>query len=487
MKLERLPVELISQICSILCLHCHAPHVFPHADTEEARAGKRALSRLSRMSQRMRAIAQPFVFHYYASSNMPVMLAPINLVTEQNSAATTVLRPGNDRLPFFLGSILSRPDLASRVRALQLFWPNSEAVHQNPDALLKQAADRLGLDLGFEAGLMTQRHAKCAHHCLRHVAILLCPNVSKLLLPGDFFSSFGGSICPKSGRTLPSLQTVGLVPAHGVTLGGVDRFLSACAPNVESLHVARLASTNFPYVGMSDPRPRWGVTTLRNIRRLVVNNIGPRGLLFMMHSCPQISDLQYTHHGLSRANLHSSGSIEQCRLVMQAIGPLHKTLRRLSLVVMHNGDPRGTLLDHPAIDSLRHFEKLETLAINQAHIYPYSSTPPPRGRGLLDLLPRSIRDVQFLHVCRDFGNDLEVLVREAPKELPHLQSLRVSLYPLGEADADPEDMFPLDPDWVESMEGHCEAAGISWGWERGSPVGFCGGDSFPGETILWPS
>jgi hypothetical protein len=114
---------------------------------------------------------------------------------------------------------------------------------------------------------------------------------------------------------------------------------------------------------------------------------------------------------------------------------------------MDGADPRGNLLDLPTIDSLRHFERLEKLSVSQAHIYPFSFTTSPSGRDLMGLLPRSIKELHFLYVFRDFGVDMEVLAREATKALRNPRSLRVSLHSIGEGvDADPGDMFPFHAD-----------------------------------------
>lgn len=79
----------------------------------------------------MHAIAQPYVFHYYATGNLirHVALKKTSRVLDltdlcepyaDESGKGKGCHPShdNDRLPLFLRSIIRRPDLASLVEAL---------------------------------------------------------------------------------------------------------------------------------------------------------------------------------------------------------------------------------------------------------------------------------------------------------------------------------------------------------------------------------
>jgi hypothetical protein len=118
--IQRLPVELIRLICGHLCPHCQSPTVFPNADVDETRVAKASLARLSRTCKAMCAIAQPFVFHYYATGNLPEIF-----VADQPGYAYDDQRVSkddfdDDLLPLFLRSVIQRPDLAKCVQDLQL-------------------------------------------------------------------------------------------------------------------------------------------------------------------------------------------------------------------------------------------------------------------------------------------------------------------------------------------------------------------------------
>lgn len=252
-------------------------------------------------------------------------------------------------LGILVDSLLARPDLASNVKVLQLFHlPDSIKIGFTLLGLLQRACSLLGVDMGTGIYSMTRASPERAHSYLQHLAILLCPNINMLLLPGSFFTGFhGGRICVNSGRTLPLLKTAALVSdnARGY-LHGVDKFLSACALNLETLHFANLVENA---ITAFDLRPMsWKPEmTLPNVRRLVVTDIGARGLSALIHACPQTLDLDYTHHGFYNAVNMSEGDSDMnpvhCSDIVQAIEPLQKSLRRLSLVTMSAGDPQQRL------------------------------------------------------------------------------------------------------------------------------------------------
>jgi hypothetical protein len=106
--MENLPVELIQRICDHLCLHCQLPSSFAHADTWQVRESKDALANLSAASSWLRAIAQPVLFHYFATGKLI-------LTHRQNN-----LPQPDSPLSLFIRSAIRRPDLAARVKALQL-------------------------------------------------------------------------------------------------------------------------------------------------------------------------------------------------------------------------------------------------------------------------------------------------------------------------------------------------------------------------------
>jgi hypothetical protein len=70
MASNSLPNEILAQICSYLCFHCRNPGIFPNSNTTESRIDKITLARMCRASKMLCSIAQPALFHYYASGNL---------------------------------------------------------------------------------------------------------------------------------------------------------------------------------------------------------------------------------------------------------------------------------------------------------------------------------------------------------------------------------------------------------------------------------
>lgn len=127
-----------------LCLHCPNLEAFPNANSPDVRLNKVSLSRLARMSKRMDGLVQPFVYHYYATGNLPRRTAA------GVSRYSTTYPSDDDRPPAFLSTVIKHPDLAAHMKALQLV--ESEDV-QGCTAevlpILKAASQSMGLNLGL--------------------------------------------------------------------------------------------------------------------------------------------------------------------------------------------------------------------------------------------------------------------------------------------------------------------------------------------------
>lgn len=480
--MAHLPVELIEPICRYLCLHCTEPEIFPHADAEDARQRKSALAGLARTCKLMHMVAQPFLYHYYASGNMPRMLLP----NRTNSKARSIVyKPRNDGLHLFFRTIAERPDLAAHVQALQLTTPPSNADASVLDAilLLRDVSNKIGLSVTFW-DIRQQR--PIVYYWLQQIVLLLCSNVSKLLVEASFVSLAGGNFQLPPGRKLLSLKSVGLV-SDGVTdhLSMIER-LDVLAPNIETISAADV----FDVVtgsGRWDPWNRLFKIRLPNVRKLVLNDISPVALSHIVRDCPQLEELEYTHHG--HTNDDRLRVDVRTHHVLSSLTPLSHTLRRLSLILMDNADPKGNTFPDPRTPlSLQRLERLEQLTITQAHFYGFVFAAAESDRLLLDMLPQSIKDLHIMYVYQDPGPELEALAREAPKEMPNLRSLRISPTSLGfnPEDDDPTDAFPILGHRIETMERLCEASGIGWSWRR-AEVGAIDQSAFPGERILSPT
>lgn len=76
--------------------------------------GQERLAHLSSVSKRIRAIAQPILFHYYATGNLPRLTGDRRLYSKDD-----------DKLCAFFRSIIKRPDLATCVKCIQFVQPHS--------------------------------------------------------------------------------------------------------------------------------------------------------------------------------------------------------------------------------------------------------------------------------------------------------------------------------------------------------------------------
>jgi hypothetical protein len=488
-------------------MHCNDPDAFPHADTAEAVLDKASLARFARSSKYINAIARPYVFHYYATGNMIRFVA-----SASTGCATDMTRLAeqheNDHLPLFLRSIIRRPELATQVKALQLIGSDNIDDLNRADKLvlnrriqdttntsvairmIRQASERLG-PAGFnmflpsrpfqDPSLVDQRHfaltlalaaktpplsGQGVHHNMEELAIFLCPNVS-ILAHGTTFADYGYWHLPK--RDYRPLKKLGLLSHagghHFTTAQSIIRYM----PNVETLYSADL---NCPWPEAEGRNSMIWMHELQRVRKLVLSDIPPLELQSMIRLCPELRDLEYTHHGYFSKRNSIRGD-----WLLWALMPAQKTLRRLSVISMADGDPRGDRdLNPMPVESLADFDRLEELAISQIYLDhgPNSDRPNSCGTDLAEFLPRSIRDVHIMYVWTNLTADLENLARDAPKEFPNLRSVRVSHLDFegGKDGREAPDSDPRD-EWFPVLEGQYEgvqksfaAASVAMTWDK---------------------
>lgn len=486
--MDRLPVEIVHQICRLLCPHCQCPTAFPNADTNDTVVSKASLARLARTCKSMCAIVQPFVFHYYATGNLPdIFVIPDSRYWFHGGPCRT----NNDNLWGFLRSIMQRPDLAKYVQALQLvtpgntesilFWKEQPGADETAHAIMQNAKVEFG-PAGFEmfrkyftAGdlessskplnpTLCQITSPMAHHVLAQLVILLCPSLSTLLLT-SCFAPFYGQLLRLSKRTLPALKTIGLLShsqgEHYSTTGP----LLSLAPNLETIYAHDLTCPH-PPVGS------WGTTwdwegAIPNVRKVVLQHISIEDVRSLVRSCPQLCELRCVF-------TVSPWFVEpiRCRDIVTALAPVHKTLQWLTFrIVIQLGIHYDT-----AIWSLGHFETLEELSIQQDAIY--GPADPGKGLqgGLACLLPRSIIRLHISHVVLPFDSDLGNLARDAQEKLPNLRSVRLSSYCLDER----LDFWANQPARAALQE-RFQEAGIALNWGEDDQGRMC---EMPGVPVV---
>lgn len=536
-----LPVELMWQICFNLCTHCHSPDALPHADTTEERQAKAALARLSRSSKYMHAIAQPYVFHYFATGNM---IRHVGMKTTARAIGLTDLyqpytdesgkgcRPShdNDHLPLFLRSIIRRPGLAAHVEALQLVSspnvddltdPDMEVISgaaEGADAMSRtspafQMITKASVDLGIIStnifhpefrgrssvlsGVGPPNHenqTEYIHHALEQLAIMLCPNVSTLvygyplekrsIMTGESLQVDRGerpqfwTLALPSPRLLTSLKRLALL-SHSRTQHFCDGQIMLCTmPNVEILYGA-----HFTYPG--PPTDTIGlslwVNPMPNIRKLLVVDMSPYDLGCLLNCCLDLQDLEYRHQRHSDNSLSIDGGE-----ILRQIYCTRETLRRLVLVVMSDGDPRADFFLTQPIPTLRMFKRLEELAVNQSYLPSDSSASSTQRTQLARVLPRSLKKLHILYLWHDgLMGDLERLARDAPIKAPNLKSVRVSHLDHEDyidPESDSEDWFPVPVGRQERVRDVLAGASISLTWDRLKYKLPLGDASEPGES-----
>ncbi|KAH8897743.1 hypothetical protein GQ53DRAFT_884556 [Thozetella sp. PMI_491] len=253
-----MPVEILHLICSHLCLHCQRSHIVDllHDVLEAARAGQKALAKLSRACQALRAAVQPVLFHHYYSDQDAIM------------------SPDDDMMVPFLLSAVARPDLAASVRALALV--NGPALSMTRQRYLTPQESTLLVQTAKEIGMSEAYEERTTPGWFRELAILLLPSMEQLLVDREYAPEF--RFLETSPRTLPRLAYLALTGCtQGETsrlsyhLGEIQAVLSR-APNLEVLVAADCG-----YLAIKDWEMEWSrqklYMSLPNLRKLSLDNL----------------------------------------------------------------------------------------------------------------------------------------------------------------------------------------------------------------------
>ncbi|KAM0327098.1 hypothetical protein ACHAQA_006225 [Verticillium albo-atrum] len=120
--LTNLPPETLDLICGHLCLHCSHPHAVGAslASVDDAYSNQKTLSSMSRSCRRLRARAQPVLFHLYHTELPHIIAGDRRTFRAQLFSARHHFREKR-LIALFLRTLLERLDLAASVRALALY------------------------------------------------------------------------------------------------------------------------------------------------------------------------------------------------------------------------------------------------------------------------------------------------------------------------------------------------------------------------------
>ncbi|KAK2024576.1 hypothetical protein LX32DRAFT_94849 [Colletotrichum zoysiae] len=465
--MDSLPSELIEKLCFFLCYHCQHDGAFPTTGSGDARMSKRSLSHLCRVSRRIYAIAQPILFHYYTTDNLP------RGHHCGNQACAGEVPGEKDMLPEFLRSIISRPDLASQVKTL-LLVETDEISGCTPDLaqLLSKTTKRLGaaehaptqeylqtkIWQGFSGQPRTlmRIQRRRIHHWLEELAVLLSPNIERLFIARDSFVHY--EHIEDSGASFPALKTI--------TINGVSKnqhvheasALFKAAPNLESLSSLRCSL----FGGISPwamARP-WNLK-LQTVRRLALNDIGLEDLELLVKCCPVLQQLEVL---VTKIHLTSGVSYWNDAKLLQALEPVRHTLRKLRLscssIETYEEDSRSNI---GGISwSFRQFDQLEELSLDQTAIESFSQTTPIEenvapDRSWIKILPPSVSKVQLLQVRKGFMENLRRLSKDVYFALPHLRVVHINL-------AEGTDKRDIGSKIVDSIESAFGSAGVQVHW-----------------------
>ncbi|KAJ6440580.1 hypothetical protein O9K51_06370 [Purpureocillium lavendulum] len=386
-----LSVELQRMICAQLCWHCCD---IMHEVTEYLVECRDALMALSVTSRQMRAIAQPFIYHYVPGS----------------------YQPGRPRLWPFIRTLNSRPDLAASVK-----WLGS-LIHIPPfneAAAIKQCKDigrsrQLFLDGDPDFNVFTgpvnaiSERENCdallLNKYLAELVVTLTTGIEMLdfgIEMDDLIMDTVETTCPFLASRFKRLQeTPGLSSLRALKLSPVSTagfraaasgisVLLRAAPNLEQLRFDgcagpwrgdRLEADDDFYVPYEPLDMRVHVPVMENLR----------SLSFVERQCPRLEHFQYRSQRPSPEYVEFDlGDIKHHRLI-SALQPAQETLRVLDLYIRGISEAADVPKIGPLLAKFKRLEvlKLDELAFCQ-HLNhdPARAYPSDRNTCIIEMLP----------------------------------------------------------------------------------------------------
>ncbi|KAK3902617.1 hypothetical protein C8A05DRAFT_15354 [Staphylotrichum tortipilum] len=454
----RLPTELISAICCMLCFHCRGGRVVDATSKAVTAAyeDQMAISALSRCSRGLRDKAQPILFHWYHD------LEEEDYGRQQR------------HLERFVEAIIRKPHLAASVKALAFYQPTLSSSHSHLSYAQARARRTYEVDRIFRPTAISlgpghlARRANSSqpalHVELRDLAIALCPALSQLCfhdipIPAE-------DEAPEYNWTtwsypLPSLTTL-VFPGTRTRIRRKEATYHIREATYLLRHAPSLHTLIAPDCGGAgggrrhlfldhhhdndddDDDEAWDVGPLPALRTLSLNGIGMTVLARILRCCPALQDLEYLDEPAS----------ERVWVVLDPardLGHLRGTLRRLCY---SDGNNNGVFFycgarhdDGPGMapDGLGFagFGVLEVLEIEQFLLYgpvfaPSDSRFPGNGvclrettgENFLVKLPASLRRLRVGAVIYwpAMYRDLLALVEQQCARFPRLEAVAVEVY-----------------------------------------------------------
>jgi hypothetical protein len=466
LNLTELPFEILSHICSELCLHCQVPYVVEVSlpEIQAARKGQRALAYLSRCSKRLLAVAQPILFHYYSTDKPPRRKQVAQHSESREDASCSLHNREGLLLGAFLRTIIQRPDLARHVQALTIdpeesFSAASEEERTHPqyaEAIYRRGASK---NKAYFSSC-TFKRPKLSH--LQDLVMVNAPSLSQLYTEGVSTREYGFRDDENEKAwpfELPNLRYLVFPGAHADSADGDDALdrdsyhleqmkpLLKKAPNLEVL-IAPDCDKNTTTLreGTFLIWP-WDVS-LPHLRRLSLNAWEPDDLATILATCPMLEDLEV----LARTNRFAKYLSPENHM-----DSLKKTLRRFCYSILLPrmspvGDPEyatevmtwgnvclGQDPGQRSGLSFRDFTALEVLEIDQLLLYGPNFPPTnigfdapgnsamPEVEEFMAKLPVSIRilHIGWVAYWPLISRDLLRLAEGAASRFPNLTVVRL--------------------------------------------------------------
>ncbi|KAK8026679.1 hypothetical protein PG991_003735 [Apiospora marii] len=437
---SQLPNEIFFKIFESLCFHCKNPGKFPNADTEDVREDKATLARLCRVSPRFRSMAQPILYHYYATGNCKHFLP--------RGVAYYEVPGDNDHLLSFATTLTKRPDLAAEVMSMQLVnHPGGHMeYHENENvaalkdllawsdshgalsvSMLNEPLDKWCANTNLPADWKSH-----AHRWVMSLAMVLAVKVKDVVIAIDddedqdhqdhqAFLELGVIDRPPKLLALRTLGTMswGANPYHLATMRGLLR----AAPNLETIFAVDTCDS----LWWNQPSP-WDFKTyaaLPKVKKVVINNLYPRHLGRFLARTSGLEELEYYWQIFPQSFTE----------LYAHICPVKDTLKRLTVSFLPW--PACDLGSQPwfwydfvdakvrQIESLADFPLLEDVTIDYRSLYREDDVD--EADRLTRFLPTGIRRLRIAYVVVGMTEALRELAGATEHTFTKLESVTIGV------------------------------------------------------------
>jgi hypothetical protein len=325
--MDALPYEILVNILSNLCLHCQ--HSLEHEEvpdfaSDEARINQKTLASACRASSVLRHVAQPILFHYYATGNLP----------KRDLNGDWLATPSqDDKLCYFLRSLVERPNLVDNVKSLSLVTSGVvNGFKRIASETLADAGSKLGIPRmgqhtleSTEEGLDPAKVSliwdfpppfnRWAHFWMQELAIALTTRLEQLILARDHPLEFKG--LKIAGVSLPYLRSLMLQPRESDFYIFEAAPLLELAPNLHTLYGTSCGGYSLESIGRTLGEKGFPLT---NLRKLSVDTVESPALETLLSATPKLEDFEY--HIIPLRLTHTLATDA-------TFAPVQPTLRRL--------------------------------------------------------------------------------------------------------------------------------------------------------------